>query len=251
MDLFEAVVVSELLSSSTARRVLMSTAERSSDPADRRRLRNPVEFATRVRKHADALGSDLTRAERVSEEYLRVSAEQGFDALLFGDDDYPERLAQIADSPPVLWIVGARDVLRSTTVALIGSRAGSAYACEVAEMLASGLSARGVTVVSGLARGVDGAAHRGGLLGPGGTIAVLGCGLDVAYPPEHRDLMHRIRARGAVVSKFGPSVPPQRCNFPRRTGSSAGSLLRSSSSRLRRGVVPSSRPAAQLNRDAT
>ena len=111
--------------------------------------------------------AELTRTRRTSERHLRRSAEEGFLLLPFGDSRYPPRLAQIPDPPLVLWVAGTRRGLGSVAVALVGSRAGSPYACAVAERLASDLSNRGVTVVSGLARGVDGAVHRGGLEGRG------------------------------------------------------------------------------------
>ena len=130
--------------------------------------------------------------------------------------DYPRRLAAIADPPPVLWVAGRRGLLDSLGVALVGSRAGSPYACEVAERLGSELAARGVTVISGLARGVDGAAHRGGLEGPASTAAVLGCGIDVVYPREHAALAREIVAKGVLVSEVGPSTPPLSFHFPRR-----------------------------------
>lgn len=155
-------------------------------------------------------GSPDVRASPASVSGGRLSG------LTFGDRRYPPRLAHIPDPPLVLWVAGTRRGLGSVAVALVGSRAGSPYACAVAERLASDLSNRGVTVVSGLVRGVDGAAHRGGLEGRGGTVGVLGCGLDVVYPPEHRQLISAVRSRGAVVSEFGPSVPPLRFNFPRR-----------------------------------
>jgi len=119
---------------------------------------------------------------------------------------------------------GRRHILGAVAVALVGSRAGSPYACEVAERLGSDLSERGVTVVSGCAwcrqRG-----PQGGLEGRGGSVGVLGCGLDVVYPPEHRDLIHEVRSRGALLSEFGPSVPPRRFHSPRRNGSLAASRL--------------------------
>ena len=142
MDLFEAVVLSELFGSFAARRVLLSDGVSSSDAAgDQTRPSNPADLAIRVRERSAALGHELARAERMSEKGLRESASRGFDALVFGDDEYPHRLTQISDPPPVLWVVGDRDVLqRLVPVALIGSRAGSAYACEVAESLAAELS---------------------------------------------------------------------------------------------------------------
>ena len=221
MDVLDAVVLSELLQSRVARRVLLSrdpgsTGGDHTDGMDQRRAFDPAGLATRLRERAVALGAELTRACRASERHLRRSAEEGFLVLPFGDSRYPPRLAQIPDPPLVLWVAGTPGSLGSVAVALVGSRAGSPYACAVAERLASDLSNRGVTVVSGLARGVDGAAHRGGLEGRGGTLGVLGCGLDVVYPPEHRELITAVRSRGAVISEFGPSVPPLRFNFPRR-----------------------------------
>ena len=102
------------------------------------------------------------------------------------------------------------------SVAIVGSRAGSPYACEIAERLASELSDRGITVVSGLARGVDAAAHRGALGGCGRTVAVLGSGVDVVYPPEHVPLARSIASAGVVVSELGPGTAPLPLHFPRR-----------------------------------
>src|SRR6185503_8932588 len=102
------------------------------------------------------------------------------------------------------------------SVALVGSRAASPYALAVAERLAADLAARGIVVTSGLARGVDSAAHRGALSTGGDTVAVLGCGVDVAYPREHRALIVDIAASGAVTSELVPGTPPQAQFFPRR-----------------------------------
>jgi DNA processing protein len=193
-----------------------STGGDDTDGMVQRRALDPTGLATRLRERAVALRAELTRARRTSERHLRRPAAGGFLVLPFGDSRYTARLAQIPDPALVLWVAGTRQDLGSVAVALVGSRAGSPYACAVAERLASDLSTRGVTVVSGLARGVDGAAHRGGLEGRGGTVGVLGCGLDVVYPPEHWQLISAVRSRGAVVSEFGPSVPPLRFNLPRR-----------------------------------
>ena len=102
------------------------------------------------------------------------------------------------------------------SVAIVGSRAASPYALEVARRLGADLARRNVTVVSGMARGVDSAAHRGALEGGGITIAVFGCGVDVIYPPEHRGLAERIVERGALVSEFPPGTPPLKAHFPQR-----------------------------------
>src|SRR5688500_5108427 len=111
---------------------------------------------------------------------------------------------------------GDVDALRAPSVAIVGSRAASPYALEVARRLGADLARRNVTVVSGMARGVDSAAHRGALEGDGATVAVFGCGVDVIYPSEHRRLAERIIERGALVSEFPPGTPPLKYNFPQR-----------------------------------
>ena len=130
--------------------------------------------------------------------------------------DYPPSLAAIVDPPVVLWVAGCADVLQKPAVAIVGSRAGSPYALAVAERLAADLACRNVVVVSGLARGVDSAAHRGALSGAGGTIGVLGCGVDIVYPSEHRGLAAEMRQRGAVISELVPGTPPLSHFFPLR-----------------------------------
>ena len=130
--------------------------------------------------------------------------------------DYPPSLAAIVDPPVVLWVSGCEDVFRKPAVAIVGSRAGSPYALAVAERLAADLASRDVVVVSGLARGVDSAAHRGAVSGDGATVGVLGCGLDIVYPAEHRTLAAEMRHRGAVVSELVPGTPPLSHFFPLR-----------------------------------
>jgi DNA processing protein len=122
----------------------------------------------------------------------------------------------IADPPPILWVNGEMAGLERPCVALVGSRSGSPYALIVAEQLAADLAGRGVTVVSGLARGVDSAAHRGAVAGGGGTVAVVGCGADVVYPAEHRMLAGDITRNGAIVSELLPGTRPRPEFFPRR-----------------------------------
>jgi DNA processing protein len=115
-----------------------------------------------------------------------------------------------------LWIRGSRAALDAPAVAIVGSRAGSPYALAVAEHLAGDLAARGIAVISGLARGVDSAAHRGAVGRGGITVAVLGCGSDIVYPTEHERLAARIVETGAIVSELVPGTPPKRQFFPRR-----------------------------------
>jgi DNA processing protein len=147
---------------------------------------------------------------------LDRAAHAGIDVISWSDPDYPAALAAIVDPPPVLWVRGARTTLDRPAVAIVGSRAGSPYALAVAERLASDLAARDLTIVSGLARGVDSAAHRGALAAPGCTVAVLGSGADVVYPREHRALALEIISAGALLSELAPGTPPRPHFFPRR-----------------------------------
>lgn len=137
-------------------------------------------------------------------------------AISLGDVRYPTALAAIHDPPPTLWVCGQLEVLHMPSVAVVGSRAASPYGLEVSRRLGADLARRNLTIVSGMARGIDSAAHRGALEAAGATIAVFGCGVDVIYPPEHRALAHRICERGALVSEFPPGMPPLKHNFPRR-----------------------------------
>jgi len=147
---------------------------------------------------------------------LQRAADHGLQLLAWDDASYPAALSAIADPPPVLWIRGRPAALAPRAVAIVGSRAGSAYALAVAERLAADLVARGVVIVSGLARGVDSAAHRGALAARGATVAVLGSGADVIYPAEHRSLAREIEADGAILSELVPGTPPQKQFFPLR-----------------------------------
>ena len=140
----------------------------------------------------------------------------GVDCVPLIDPRYPPALRTIFDPPVVLWVRGSPSIFDGCSVAIVGSRSGSPYALAVAERLAADLSARGLVVTSGLARGVDSAAHRGALSVGGRTLAVLGCGVDVAYPREHRSLMADIAAGGAVISELVPGTPPQAHFFPLR-----------------------------------
>jgi DNA processing protein len=141
-----------------------------------------------------------------------------------GDERYPALLGAIP-SPPRLQIRGSLEPSDALAVAIVGSRRATPYGVEVAEALAAELAARGVTIVSGLARGIDAAAHRGALQGGGRTLAVLGNGIDVVYPPEHRDLFRAIEGRGAVISQFPQGTAPLPYNFPLRNRTIAGLTL--------------------------
>jgi DNA processing protein len=137
-------------------------------------------------------------------------------AITWSDPAYPVALTTIADPPPVLWTRGRVASLSAPAVAIVGSRAASPYALSVAEQLAGDLAASGLVIISGLARGVDSAAHRGALAAGGVTVAVLGSGVDVVYPPEHAALATAIDRDGAVVSELVPGTEPMPWFFPRR-----------------------------------
>lgn len=158
----------------------------------------------------------LADAERRADEALEAARRGGLLAVGWGDNRYPRLLAEIHDPPPVLWVRGEAVALLKPAVALVGARAASTAALETARVLAADLARRGVAVVSGLARGVDSAAHRGALDGKGVTTAVLGSGADRIYPAEHDALAAAIAAQGAVVSELAPGAPPLPEHFPAR-----------------------------------
>jgi len=146
-------------------------------------------------------------------------------ALGRGDAEYPALLRPSPSAPATLHVRGRLVEGDALAVAVVGSRRATAYGLAVAETMAADLAARGVTIVSGFARGVDSAAHRGALRVGGRTIAVLGSGVDVVYPPENRRLADEIAERGALVSQFPSGTPPLPHNFPTRNGVIAGMSL--------------------------
>jgi len=141
-----------------------------------------------------------------------------------GAPGYPQLLRAVP-SPPALWVRGALAAEDALAVAIVGSRRATPYGLATAERIAAELAARGVTIVSGLARGIDTAAHRGALEAGGRTLAVLGCGIDIVYPPENRALVRAIEARGALLSQFAPGTPALPGHFPARNRTLAGLAL--------------------------
>lgn len=131
------------------------------------------------------------------------------------DQDYPENLRYIYDPPQILYVKGNAAALKREAIAIVGTRKASHYGKLVAEGLARDLAGRGLLVVSGLARGIDSAAHKGAL-SSGSTVAVLGCGPDVVYPSENRKLLEEVANQGAVISEYPPGTPPNAWNFPAR-----------------------------------
>ncbi len=146
---------------------------------------------------------------------LRRVQAAGVQVLTWESPDYPPLLQQIADAPPVLFVKGTLSG-DEWSVAVVGTRKATPYGREVAHRLVEDLAHNGVTVVSGLARGIDGIAHRTALEAGGRTVAVLGCGVDVIYPPEHRQLAAQIVAQGALVSDYPLGTSPEAANFPAR-----------------------------------
>jgi DNA processing protein len=151
-----------------------------------------------------------------AEKQLATLNKSGAQMITILDDVYPEPLKRIYDPPPFLLIRGNLTAADQHAVAIVGSRVCTAYGKQIAEQLARGLVDAGMTVVSGLARGIDSGAHRSALKAGGRTIAVLGCGLDIIYPPENEELYDEISASGAVVSEFPFGLKPDKFNFPTR-----------------------------------
>ncbi len=141
---------------------------------------------------------------------------KGISFLTWQDDDYPRYLKEIAQPPPVLFFKGSITAEDDLAVAIVGTRNVTAYGKQITRDTAEYLAHNGVTVVSGLARGVDGLAHHAAIEAGGRTIAVLGSGVDVIYPPEHRRLAEQIQEHGAIVSDYAPGTKPDGINFPPR-----------------------------------
>jgi len=160
---------------------------------------------------------------RATEAWLDAAPDRS--AIALGDPCFPEPLLATADPPLLLYAIGRPEYLKRPALAVVGSRNPTAQGSETARTFAAAISQAGLTVVSGLALGVDGAAHDGALQGPAGTIAVVGTGLDRVYPRQHRDLAHRIAAHGVLLSEFPIGTPPLPANFPQRNRIIAGMAL--------------------------
>lgn len=160
--------------------------------------------------------------DAASRELSRL-AELGGRLLVLGEPEYPQALAAIADAPPVLSVLGDATLLDRRSVAVVGARNASANGRRLAAEIARELGGSGLVVVSGLARGIDAAAHRAAL--PNGTVAALAGGIDMVYPPENEDLHREIAERGALISELPPEVEPQARHFPRRNRLVSGLAL--------------------------
>ncbi|MBK7091456.1 MAG: DNA-protecting protein DprA [bacterium] len=174
-------------------------------------LNNVAEIGDKV---VQALKSEVN--EEHAEQQLAKLEHHNARLITILDEDYPEHLKRIYDSPPFLIVKGEFLPEDRLAVAIVGSRMSSEYGRQVTEMLVRDLSKQGLTIVSGLARGIDSIAHQTALAGGGRTIGVLGCGLDVIYPPENKKLYEEVAGSGAVVTEFEFGTRPEKFNFPAR-----------------------------------
>jgi DNA processing protein len=167
----------------------------------------------------------VERHMSVTRERIQTETSDAPTVIGRGETAYPANLGEIPVPPERLWVRGRLHASDALAIAIVGARDATPYGLAVAERLGADLAARGITVVSGLARGIDSAAHRGALAAGGRTVAVLGSGVDVIYPPENRRLALEIEGRGAVLSQFGPGTRPLAGNFPARNRIIAGLSL--------------------------
>lgn len=150
------------------------------------------------------------------DEYFEKIKNYDINVITVKSDMYPKNLKNIYDPPPILYLRGKIGTGDENSIAIVGSRRATPYGLKVTEHLAKELAALGVTIISGMARGIDSCAHKGAIAGAGRTIAVLGCGVDIVYPRENVQLMNNIISQGAVISEYPPGAEPQKLNFPAR-----------------------------------
>jgi DNA processing protein len=192
------------------------------------------------------------KARRAAEEEWSKVAAQGATIVTYGCPEYPERLKEIYDPPPVLWVKGDTKLLSRPAIAVVGTRHPTPYGTGMAEILSRDLAARRLLIVSGMARGIDSCAHRGAMLARMPTVAVWGTGVDVVYPKENKKLAEEIlETGGAIVSELPLGTFPAPQNFPRRnrilSGMSVAVLVVEASENS--GTRVTARCAAEQNRD--
>jgi DNA processing protein len=189
--------------------------------------------------------------ERLVEATLRWREQAGHQVLALGEPGYPELLANIPDPPLLLYIKGRAELLAAPMLAMVGSRNASVQGKANALAFAEALSGAGLCIVSGLALGIDAAAHEGALRGPGSTVAVVGTGPDLVYPARNRGLCERIAAEGCIVSEYPVGTPPLPGNFPKRnriiSGLAAGVLVVEAAAQS--GSLITARQAAEQGRE--
>ena len=201
---------------------------------------------------ADAIrrGPDPSACKSIERELMAIERER-VEVRSLLDSDYPTRLKMIADPPPLLYITGTLTEQDELALAVVGARRATAAGRAMTEEVSHDLAAAGITVVSGLARGIDAAAHQGALSAKGRTIAVLGCGIDRTYPSEHERLRRQIEERGAILSEAPMGAPPHSHHFPRRnriiSGLSLGVIVTEAA--IRSGSLITARLAAEQGRE--
>ncbi|MEK7768286.1 MAG: DNA-processing protein DprA [Pseudomonadota bacterium] len=197
--------------------------------------------------HSIALGADKEKLAIA----LKWLEEPRNSVITLADPDYPSLLLNIPDPPPLLYLKGRRELLSSPALAIVGSRNATPQGLSNAEAFAAAASNAGLCIISGMALGVDTAAHRGGLHGTAASIAVVGTGLDIVYPARNRELAHELAERGALVSEFPLGTPAIGSNFPRRnriiSGMSRGCLVVEAA--LQSGSLITARQALEQGRD--
>lgn len=173
----------------------------------------PIENLLHARKRLD-LDFEMEKVRRA-----------GARLITLADDAYPPLLRQVAEAPAVLYVRGTLEAADAQALSIVGTRKATTYGREAAHELARQLARSGITIISGLAHGIDSAAHSGALAGGGRTLAVLGCGIDRVYPPDNRALAENVVQHGALVSEFPVGTPPDGRNFPRRNRIISGMAL--------------------------
>ncbi|SEL36464.1 DNA-processing protein DprA [Nitrosovibrio tenuis] len=217
---------------------------------------------------AEIFSASSTSLERVVKKHVAYNITRGADPgkisialtwledsansiVTFADPDYPSLLLNIPDPPPILYLKGKRELLNSCALAVVGSRSATPAGLANAEAFSEAASNAGLCIISGMALGVDAAAHRGGLRGSSASIAVVGTGLDIVYPAVNRKLAHELAEKGALISEFSLGTPALGSNFPRRnriiSGMSSGCLVVEAA--LQSGSLITARQALEQGRD--
>jgi len=181
-------------------------------------FRAPLKELLKIEGLGEKVAGEIRKGplEKAVKRELSLLEEVGGKIVTLKDDDYPKRLKDIYDPPALLYLRGELRREDELAIAIVGSRKTSPYGRWITEKIGEDLARHGITVVSGMARGIDSVAHKGALQGGGRTVAVLGCGVDVIYPSENRNLFYQIIEQGAILSEFPMASPPEGGHFPRR-----------------------------------